>query len=75
MTTRPSVEVLRCSFCGKSQDQVSALIGSPLKNQPAAYICDECVAVCDATLERKPQRAAADSNHKTGKGFYRVKSS
>ena len=37
-------EILRCSFCHKSQDAVAKLISSP-SDYPRAYICDECVAV------------------------------
>ena len=43
-------EVLRCSFCHKSQDAVAKLISSP-SEYPRAYICDECVAVCNSILE------------------------
>ncbi len=45
-----SEEVLRCSFCHKSQDAVAKLISSP-SDYPRAYICDECVAVCNSILE------------------------
>ncbi len=45
-----SDEVLRCSFCHKSQDAVAKLISSP-SDYPRAYICDECVAVCNSILE------------------------
>ncbi|MCI0354148.1 MAG: ATP-dependent Clp protease ATP-binding subunit ClpX [Acidobacteria bacterium] len=41
---------LRCSFCHKSQDAVAKLISSP-SDYPRAYICDECVAVCNSILE------------------------
>ena len=43
-------EALRCSFCHKSQDAVAKLISSP-SDYPRAYICDECVAVCNSILE------------------------
>ncbi|HEY5868599.1 MAG TPA: ATP-dependent Clp protease ATP-binding subunit ClpX [Candidatus Tectomicrobia bacterium] len=40
-------DVLRCSFCGKSQEEVKRLIAGP-----AAYICDECIDLCnDIILE------------------------
>ena len=45
-----SDEVLRCSFCHKSQDVVGKLISSP-SDYPRAYICDECIAVCNSILE------------------------
>jgi ATP-dependent Clp protease ATP-binding subunit ClpX len=51
MKTRTgSEETLRCSFCHKSQDAVAKLISSP-SDYPRAYICDECVAVCNSILE------------------------
>jgi len=43
-------EILRCSFCHKSQDAVAKLISSP-SDYPRAFICDECVAVCNSILE------------------------
>jgi len=58
-----SEEVLRCSFCHKSQDAVAKLISSP-SDYPRAYICDECVAVCNSILEddRSAAPAAAVPN-------------
>jgi ATP-dependent Clp protease ATP-binding subunit ClpX len=57
-------EVLRCSFCHKSQDAVAKLISSP-SDYPRAYICDECVAVCNSILEddRSEAQTAASPNH------------
>ena len=43
-------DTLRCSFCHKSQGAVAKLISSP-SDYPRAYICDECVAVCNSILE------------------------
>jgi ATP-dependent Clp protease ATP-binding subunit ClpX len=51
MKTRTgSDETLRCSFCHQSQDAVAKLISSP-SDYPRAYICDECVAVCNSILD------------------------
>jgi ATP-dependent Clp protease ATP-binding subunit ClpX len=51
MKTRTGTDdSLRCSFCHKSQDAVAKLISSP-SDYPRAYICDECVAVCNSILE------------------------
>ena len=50
-------EALRCSFCHKSQDAVAKLISSP-SDYPRAYICDECVAVCNSILEDDRERDA-----------------
>lgn len=41
---------LRCSFCGKSQDEVSKLVEGP-----TAYICNECIALCSQLIEQLPQ--------------------
>jgi ATP-dependent Clp protease ATP-binding subunit ClpX len=59
-----SDEVLRCSFCHKSQDAVAKLISSP-SDYPRAYICDECVAVCNSILEddRSETQTPASPNH------------
>ena len=35
----------RCSFCGKTQDQVRRLIAGP-----NAYICDECITLCQEIM-------------------------
>ena len=37
---------VRCSFCGKHQDQVSRILAGP-----GAYICNECVALCNSILD------------------------
>ncbi len=56
-----SDETLRCSFCHKSQDVVGKLISSP-SDYPRAYICDECIAVCNSILEDdKPESTSAAS--------------
>jgi ATP-dependent Clp protease ATP-binding subunit ClpX len=53
-------EPLRCSFCHKTQEQVEKLISSP-SDYPRAYICNECVNVCQTILddEKKEQPAAS----------------
>ncbi len=40
---------IRCSFCGKTQDQVSKLIAGP----NGAYICDECIEICNEIIEEE----------------------
>ena len=40
---------IRCSFCNKSQDQVRKLIAGP----NGAYICDECVEICQEIIEEE----------------------
>ena len=56
-TSRGTDESLRCSFCHKSQDAVAKLISSP-SDYPRAYICDECVSVCNSILEDDKAEAA-----------------
>ena len=41
-------ELLKCSFCGKSQKQVRKLIGGS-----GAYICDECIELCNEIIEEE----------------------
>lgn len=45
-------DLLKCSFCGKSQKQVSQLIAGP-----QIYICDECVSLCNEIIEERSQEA------------------
>ncbi|MBW1740744.1 MAG: ATP-dependent Clp protease ATP-binding subunit ClpX [Deltaproteobacteria bacterium] len=42
---------LRCSFCGKSQDEVKKLIAGP-----AVYICDECIELCNEIIEEEYEK-------------------
>ena len=53
-----SEEILRCSFCHKSQDAVAKLISSP-SDYPRAYICDECVAVAVRIMQETPPPGSA----------------
>ena len=39
---------LKCSFCGKTQDQVKKLIAGP-----DVFICDECVDLCNEILDEE----------------------
>ena len=66
-------KIRRCSFCQKPINKVGALIGSPLEEHSATYICNECVAVCTSILERK-RASGADSSSEIKRFFYRVKS-
>jgi ATP-dependent Clp protease ATP-binding subunit ClpX len=61
-------DALRCSFCHKSQDVVGKLISSP-SDYPRAYICDECIAVCNSILEDDKQEAGHQSPNKLPKPF------
>mgnify|MGYP000296693216 FL=1 len=51
-------ERLRCSFCGKTQDQVRKLIAGP----NGAYICDECVDVCAEIIDEELENDEFDGN-------------
>lgn len=42
---------LKCSFCGKSQDEVKKLIAGP-----AVYICDECIELCNEIIEEEYEK-------------------
>jgi len=61
-----SDETLRCSFCHQSQDVVGKLISSP-SDYPRAYICDECIAVCNSILEDDRHEATGATPHKLPK--------
>lgn len=54
---------LKCSFCGKTQDQVKKLIAGP-----EVYICDECVELCNEILDeeffdQKDKEGASDGEN------------
>jgi ATP-dependent Clp protease ATP-binding subunit ClpX len=59
-------EVLRCSFCHKTQDSVGKLISSPGEH-PRAYICNECIGVCNTILEEDRSQAASAAQVKLPK--------
>lgn len=46
--TGDSGELLKCSFCGKTQKQVQQLIAGP-----GVYICDECVELCNEIIDER----------------------
>lgn len=67
---------LKCSFCGKSQEQVRKLIAGP-----GVYICDECVDLCNEILDEElldtkenapqpPARAEAPQKRRTRSGTF-----
>jgi len=58
---REEDEILRCSFCSKTQDQVDTLISNPADLSSHVYICNECVDVCNTVLEeyKKAESASA----------------
>jgi ATP-dependent Clp protease ATP-binding subunit ClpX len=51
-----SADLLKCSFCGKSQKQVQQLIAGP-----GVYICDECVELCNEIIEERMAEAGEEA--------------
>jgi len=52
-----SADLLKCSFCGKSQKQVQQLIAGP-----GVYICDECVELCNEIIEERLAEAGEEAD-------------
>ncbi len=48
---------LRCSFCGKSQDEVEKIIAGP-----TVYICNECIELCNDIIEEERAKETSDDN-------------
>ena len=48
-------DLLKCSFCGKSQKQVKKLIAGP-----GVYICDECIDLCNEIIEEELAETSGD---------------
>ncbi len=57
-------ERIRCSFCGKTQEQVRKLIAGP----NGAYICDECVDICAEIIEEELEEEEAGNVAEEGPG-------
>ena len=51
---------LKCSFCGKTQDQVTRLIAGP-----GVYICDQCVELCSEIMEDEMTQKAEQVDNDT----------
>ena len=49
MAIKGSEPRIRCSFCGKTEDQVRKLIAGP----DGVYICDECIGICSEIMEEE----------------------
>ena len=58
-TTHDSASLLKCSFCGKSQQQVRKLIAGG-----GVYICDECIELCNEIIEE--ELAGAERQEESG---------
>ena len=61
MANRNNNQNVRCSFCGKAQEVVKRIVAGP-----NAYICDECIAICNNILE--------DEHYEDETGYEDVKS-
>lgn len=53
---------VKCSFCGKTQDQVQKIIAGP-----GVYICNECIALCQDILDDELRADAVEQNVKVPK--------
>ena len=59
MAVKKTEDIVRCSFCNKTQSQVRKMIAGP----SGTYICDDCVAICTEIIEEEldfNDRAALD---------------
>ena len=56
MTLSETSDLLKCTFCGKSQKQVRKLIAGP-----SVYICDECIQLCNEIIEEELGQQVAES--------------
>lgn len=56
MTRYDEKKQLKCSFCGKTQEQVKRLVAGP-----GVYICDECIELCSEIIEEEFEDARVDA--------------
>ena len=49
-------DTIKCSFCGKSRDEVDRILAGP-----GVYICNECIQLCREILEEEPALADTDA--------------
>jgi len=48
---------LKCSFCGKTQEQVKRLVAGP-----GVYICDECIELCSEIIDEEFEEVPMEVN-------------
>ena len=53
-------DLLKCSFCGKSQKQVKKLIAGP-----GVYICDECIDLCAEIVHDKRMQFIGEREYRS----------
>ncbi len=61
--TTTQTNLLTCSFCGKSSEQVKKLIAGP-----GVYICDECIGLCNEILDEETVDQDALERHAVESG-------
>ena len=61
MANKNNNQNIRCSFCGKAQEMVRRIVAGP-----NAYICDECIAICNNIIE--------DEHYEDEMGYEEIKS-
>jgi ATP-dependent Clp protease ATP-binding subunit ClpX len=49
---------VKCSFCGKSQEQVKRLVAGP-----GVYICDECIELCSEIIDEEFEDIGLDTEY------------
>lgn len=57
-TENTTPQDLKCSFCGKGQEQVQRLIAGP-----EVFICDECVSLCNEIIAQETIQETVDEGH------------
>jgi len=57
----------RCSFCGKSQEQVKKLVAGP-----GVFICDRCIVLCNEVIAQGPSEPSQHDASARG-GWVRMK--
>lgn len=62
MSKYDATKQLKCSFCGKPQDQVRRLVAGP-----NVYICDECIELCQDIIKEEFSNSIDDVDHKAEK--------
>ena len=64
MTEKNNKNILYCSFCGKSQHEVTKLIAGP-----SVFICSECVELCNEIIREEPEDVEAEDTREESSEF------
>ena len=65
MSKNTDNRILRCSFCGKMQDQVARMVAGP-----GVCICDECIGLCQTVLTQEDPQATPKRNSRGHENEY-----